>query len=174
MSSHQTPGPADSRGRDGADCPRGPDGAPAHGGAPSGPRSVARALVALAERGATAGEPLVSPAAARALATLDSAGPLSIGNLARRLRAPVASVSRLCGRLVRGGLLERSRPGDRRRVVVSLTPRGAAVLRSHRARRTRRLAQDLPGPREAAGLLAALRRLRDRLREEDERGRSEG
>lgn len=174
MSSHQTPGPADPRGRDAANCAHGPDGAPAHGGAPPGTRSVARILVALAERGATAGEPLVSPAAARALAALESAGPLSIGSLAQRLRAPVASVSRLCGRLVRAGLLERARTGDRRRVVVSLTPRGVAVLRAHRARRTRRLSQDMPASHETVGLLAALRRLRDRLREEDESGESPG
>ncbi|MFE9251409.1 MarR family transcriptional regulator [Streptomyces sp. NPDC007088] len=123
--------------------------------------------MALAERGELAAEPQVSPVVARVLVTLDRAGPLTIGSLARRLRTPVASVSRLCGRLVRGGLLERARPGDRRRVVVSLTPHGAAALRSHRARRARRLARDMPGARETAGLLLALRRVRDRLREEE-------
>jgi len=72
----------------------------------------------------------LSPTAAQALAVLDGAGealPSSV--IASRLLVTTASMTSLLDTLERRGFVERrSHPGDRRKILVELTPSGSAVV----------------------------------------------
>ena len=89
------------------------------------------AFVALANR-ALSGYQL-SPAARQALAVLDGAGePLSPTEIARRLIVTTASVTSLLDTLERRGLVERrADPGDRRRLLVAITPPAQDLVRQY-------------------------------------------
>ena len=63
------------------------------------------------------------------LQRLAGAAPLSINELAERTLTHQSSVSVVVSRLVRGGLVARTRaPADGRRVEITLTPAGRALL----------------------------------------------
>jgi DNA-binding MarR family transcriptional regulator len=65
----------------------------------------------------------------RALIFLSHAGDASVSVLAEHLGLSLPAASRLADVLVRRGLLARQgQVGDRRRVLLSLTPRGRAVF----------------------------------------------
>jgi DNA-binding MarR family transcriptional regulator len=72
----------------------------------------------------------LSRAGRQALAVIDGAGePLSPTTIAERLLVTTASVTSLLDTLERRGLVERrADPGDRRRLLVSLTDEGSAVV----------------------------------------------
>jgi len=64
------------------------------------------------------------------LRTLADGGTLSVNEIAARTHTHQSSASVVVKRLARAGLLRRSRPdGDRRRVELTLAPKGAAALR---------------------------------------------
>jgi MarR family transcriptional regulator, organic hydroperoxide resistance regulator len=69
-------------------------------------------------------------AQADALAVIGQAGPLSLKDLGELLIAEAGHPSRLVDRMVEAGLVERRAAGDdRRRVELSLTPKGRKVER---------------------------------------------
>jgi len=62
---------------------------------------------------------------------LAARGELNVGSLADALAVHQSTATRLCDRLVKRGLVERTAsPQSRREVVVSLTKAGHALLRS--------------------------------------------
>jgi DNA-binding MarR family transcriptional regulator len=84
---------------------------------------------------------------------------LSLRELAAEERISAPAVSGHVDRLERAGLIERVRSSeDRRRVGLTLTPAGTAILKRIRARRTTWLAERLRGlePDELAAIEAAL------------------
>jgi DNA-binding MarR family transcriptional regulator len=91
---------------------------------------------------------------------LEAEGPQSMGRLAEALDVSVASATGIVDRMERRGLVERERGEvDRRLILVSLTPVGAAVFSEMSARRRERLTR-LVGAltdRQIAGLLEGLR-----------------
>jgi DNA-binding MarR family transcriptional regulator len=65
------------------------------------------------------------------LEVLVAAGPLGQGDLASRLVCTTGNISRLIDRMVAKGLLQRAPAADdRRRVVITLTPEGRAVIQA--------------------------------------------
>jgi DNA-binding MarR family transcriptional regulator len=68
----------------------------------------------------------------RVLRWLRSMGPLSAGELADAARIPSPSLTRVLSKLEDQGLLDRALDGkDRRRITVSITRQGEAVLGHH-------------------------------------------
>ena len=62
---------------------------------------------------------------------LQASGPLSAGELARRLRVSPPGVTAMVGRLVAAGLVQSGPDAtDRRRTLVQITPAGRAALRT--------------------------------------------
>jgi DNA-binding MarR family transcriptional regulator len=79
-----------------------------------------------------------------ALATVERHGPLTPGELAAAERVQPPSMTRVVASLQDAGLLARApHPSDGRQVLLSVTPRGAALLREDRRRREAWLAQRL-------------------------------
>ncbi len=79
-----------------------------------------------------------------ALARLDRGGPATSSALARQEQISAQSMGSTLGGLEARGLVERrADPDDGRRVVLSVTEAGRAVLRSRRDARTERLAEAL-------------------------------
>lgn len=71
-----------------------------------------------------------------ALLLLDESGAVSAGRVAEALALTTGAVTGLLDRLERGGWVQRTRhEGDRRQVLVELTPARRASVASHRARR---------------------------------------
>jgi DNA-binding MarR family transcriptional regulator len=108
-------------------------------------------------------EPLgVTAAQADALSVLAHAGPLSLKELGELLIAEAGHPSRMVDRLVEAGLVERQpAKEDRRRVVLSLTPKGRRLEK--RAAAARRqvldLGRQLVGDRDVTATLELLREL---------------
>jgi DNA-binding MarR family transcriptional regulator len=92
---------------------------------------ASRALVAVAARSLAHVEGNVTVPQYRALVVLASRGPQSAGALAELLGVHVSSLTRLCDRLVDKGLITRAtEPANRRRLTLTLTPRGRRLVRS--------------------------------------------
>jgi DNA-binding MarR family transcriptional regulator len=105
-----------------------------------------------------------------ALARLDRAGPATPSALARLEQISPQSVGATLAALEARGLVERrADPRDGRRVAMSVTEAGRAVLRSKRSARVQQIAQALSAgftPAELGQLMAAgplLERLAERL-----------
>jgi len=94
-----------------------------------------------------------------ALARLDRAGPTSPSALAKAEQISPQSMGATLAELEQRGLVERQHdPEDGRRIVLTVSTQGAALLRSRRSARTERLAQALAAeftPEELAQLAAA-------------------
>ena len=101
-----------------------------------------RALVAVASRSIAAVDDAVTLPQFRALVVLDGDDDgLNVGVLASELRIQPSTATRLCDRLVRKGLVERSvGPGNRREVTIVLTDDGRALVRDVTRRRRREIA----------------------------------
>ena len=97
------------------------------------------------------------------LTVLEADGPRSMGDLADKLDVSVASATGIVDRMERRGLVERGRgAGDRRVIMVSLTPTGSVVFGDMRAQRRERLAGLIERLTDAerAGFLTGLRAMR--------------
>ncbi len=97
------------------------------------------------------------------LTVLEADGPRSMGDLADNLDVSVASATGIVDRMERRGLVERGRgAGDRRVIMVSLTPTGSVVFGDMRAQRRERLAGLIERLTDAerAGFLTGLRAMR--------------
>ena len=89
----------------------------------------------------TAGDD-VSASRLAALATIEKAGPLTLGELAAEEQVQPPSMTRIVSRLEEQGLVTREiDPSDRRVARVVVTPAGAELLAVTRTRRTAFLAQ---------------------------------
>src|SRR6478752_7382452 len=93
--------------------------------------AASRALVGVAARSLAETEDTVTLVQYRALVLLAARGATNVGTLADALAVHQSTATRLCDRLVKRGLVERSTaPQSRREVVVTLTRTGHALLRS--------------------------------------------
>ena len=86
----------------------------------------------------------LSGARLSALSVVAYGGPVTVGDVARRERVAVPTISRIVEALVQDGLVTReARAGDRRVVQLVATARGRRVMEQGRARRILRLAGEL-------------------------------
>jgi DNA-binding MarR family transcriptional regulator len=101
-----------------------------------------RALVAVASRSIAAVDESVTLPQFRALVVLDRADAgLNVGELAHELRIQPSTATRLCDRLVRRRLARRRvNPGNRREVIMMLTPAGRDLVAEVTQRRRREIA----------------------------------
>lgn len=115
----------------------------------------------------------VTLAQMRVLWTLEREGSAPLGQVARMLCVSSSTATELSDRLVRGGYARRrAQAADRRRVALSLTPRGRALLSEFAKRRHDRwrtiLRQLSPGEvGRLAESLAEVDRLLEKSREAD-------
>jgi DNA-binding MarR family transcriptional regulator len=101
-------------------------------------------------------------AQADAVVVIGQAGPLSLKELGALLIAEAGHPSRLVDRLVDAGLVERRAAGDdRRRIVLSLTPRGRRLEKRIAAAREQmlQLGHALVGDRDLEPVLELMRDL---------------
>jgi DNA-binding MarR family transcriptional regulator len=97
----------------------------------------------------------LSPSLTSALATVDTHGPLTPSELAKRERIQRPTATRLVGRLEELGVLQRTPdPQDRRSSLLSVTLEGHALMEELRQRKTAYLAARLErlDPDERAAL----------------------
>ncbi len=123
--------------------------------------TASRSMVAIATRslGATAEETTI--AQYRALVVLASRGPQRIVDLAVALDVAPSTAGRMCDRLVHRSLARRHRArGDRRAVLVSVTPAGRQVV-DEATRRRRALIADILGRLPAAAQEAVAEAVRE-------------
>jgi DNA-binding MarR family transcriptional regulator len=100
--------------------------------------AASRALVAVAAKSLGAADEEVTLPQYRALVVLSMLGPQRMTALADSLEVNQSTVTRMCDRLDRKGLISRERPDDNRRIViVTIAPAGrqlvAAVMRRRRS-----------------------------------------
>lgn len=90
----------------------------------------------------------VGVAAHRAMRIIDHLGPVTMGELADYAIIDRTTLTRLVDQLVAAGFVERSRPpGDRRKVILTLTPRGKhahTAMRRAISRDSQTLMRELP------------------------------
>ena len=113
--------------------------------------------------------PGLSPSLTSALATVDTHGPLTPSELAKRERVQRPTATRLVARLEALGVLQRAAdPQDRRSSLLSVTPAGHALMEELRGRKTAYLAHRLedlePEEKDALDRAAAIL---ERLLEDD-------
>lgn len=107
--------------------------------------TASRSMVAVATRSLGAAAEETTIAQYRALVVLSSRGPRRMVDLADALDVAPSTAGRMCDRLVRKGLVRRQRArGDRRAVLVSVTPAGRQVVDEATGRR-RALIADILG-----------------------------
>jgi DNA-binding MarR family transcriptional regulator len=105
--------------------------------------TASRSMVAVATRSLGAAAEETTIAQYRALVVLASRGPRRIADLAEALDVAPSTAGRMGDRLVRKGLVRRHRArGDRRVVLVSVTPAGRQVV-DEATRRRRALIADI-------------------------------
>jgi DNA-binding MarR family transcriptional regulator len=103
----------------------------------------------------SSGEDL-TPTQLSLLASLDAAGPVTLGELAELERVAPPSITRAIGKLVERGLVERDPdPTDRRVVRVGLSATGRELLERNRCRRNAWLATRMAHDDQLARLAAA-------------------
>jgi DNA-binding MarR family transcriptional regulator len=104
--------------------------------------SASRAMVALAARSLADLDADVTLPQFRALVVLAARGPQRAADVAAELRVNPSTGTRMCDRLVRKGLVRRTRiAGDRRVVRLTLTPAGRALVAEVTQRRREELAR---------------------------------
>lgn len=122
--------------------------------------SASRALVAIAARSLVPVEDQVTLAQYRALVVIASRGPLRPADLAAELDVTPSTATRLCDRLSRKKLIDRShRESDRREVELSLSAGGRKLVNEVTARRRRDLRRVLSSipPDEQEQLIESMR-----------------
>lgn len=126
--------------------------------------TASRSMVAVATRSLGPAAEETTVAQYRALVVLASRGPQRIVDLAEALDVAPSTAGRMCDRLVRKGLVRRHRArGDRRAVLVSVTPAGRQVVDEATSRRRALIAgilARLPVPAQRA-VARALREFAD-------------
>lgn len=119
-----------------------------------------RAIVSVAVRSLEASPVPITLAQHRVLVAMAQAGPTRAATLAAMLGVDASTITRMCDRLVRDGLVaRRGERGDRRAVRVSVTDKGAEVVELVRLQRRKEFAallQAIPADRRAAVVTALL------------------
>jgi DNA-binding MarR family transcriptional regulator len=126
--------------------------------------TASRVLVAIAARSLADVADEVTLTQYRSLVVLASRGPQSVAALADELAVTPSTVSRLCDRLVRKGLVRRREDRrDRRAVRLALTPAGRELVDAVTERRRTEIANLLNGIPEGAqrSMVQALQALAD-------------
>ena len=114
-------------------------------------QAACRVLVAISAQSIAAVEDVVDLAQFRALVVIASRGSVSLAELAEAAGLHMSKASRMCDRMVGLGLVDRAEdPGNRRQLVLTLTPEGS------------RLVSDVMGRRRAALEPLLLRLPKDR------------
>jgi DNA-binding MarR family transcriptional regulator len=122
--------------------------------------TASRSLVAVATRSLGAAADEMTLAQYRALAVLAARGQLRMTGLADALDVAPSTAGRMCGRLVRKGLIRRHRDRhDRRAVLVAVTAAGRQIVDQATARR-RALIADILAAMPAATRQTVARALR--------------
>jgi DNA-binding MarR family transcriptional regulator len=122
--------------------------------------TASRSMVAIATKSLGTAAEETTIAQYRALVVLGSRGPRRIAGLAEALDVAPSTAGRMCDRLVRKGLVRRHRArGDRRVVLVSVSPAGRQVVDDATGRR-RELIADILGRLPASGQRAVAQALR--------------
>jgi len=101
----------------------------------------------------------LTPRHGAVLPQLLAPAPLTVGELAQRLRLSLSTASELVGALARAGLVERTvDPANRRRTIVTLAPEHRGDVEQFIAARSAPLLRALDGlsPRDRDGFLAGL------------------
>ncbi len=121
--------------------------------------TASRALVGIAIRSIAAAPVPVTVPQHRVLALLAADGPQAIGTVAQQLGVNPSNATRVCDRLQRLHLVDRSRSSsDGRAVHVSITPAGRELVDAvteHRRREVAAVLHQLPR-RQAETVVAAL------------------
>lgn len=121
-----------------------------------------RALVGIAVRALDASPTPVTLPQYRLLVTLAKDGPVRSSALAELLGVDGSTVTRMCDRLLRDGLILRgAEPADRRVQSIALSAKGEQTVAAVSARRREEfeaLLEAIPAPRRA-GVIAALQEL---------------
>lgn len=133
--------------------------------------------MAVAARSLAAAEDEVTLPQYRVLVLLASRGPQRVLDLAEQLAVSQSTVTRMCDRLERKGLIARDRPHDNRRVVITtISPRGRQLVDAvTRRRRTeiRSIVRRMAG-QDRAAFVPALRTFADAAGEAPEQAWSLG
>jgi DNA-binding MarR family transcriptional regulator len=163
MADSRTTGSRGTGGRPGtAAAPRPAPGAPSPAAGPGPAIDVARLRVAIARvsrrlrRHELAG---LTPTQLSALATVEQAGPMRLGDLAAAEGIAPSTLTRLVTALEERGYVDRCPvPGDARASTLAIAPEGHAVLERIRQESTILLADSLRSlsPEQLAALAAAL------------------
>jgi DNA-binding MarR family transcriptional regulator len=122
--------------------------------------SASRAMVGLAARSLAGAQTDVTLPQYRALVVLAARGPQRAADVATELGVNPSTGTRMCDRLVRKGLIRRTRSsGDRRVVRVTLTPAGRVLVDEVTRRRRDELARIVSAipSRGHSALIKALR-----------------
>lgn len=130
--------------------------------------TASRALVAIAVRSLEAAPVAVTAAQHRVLVTLAAEGPRGVGEIARELGVNPSNATRICDRLQRLHLVDRTpSQEDGRAVQVAITPAGNAVVDAVVARRWREVSEVLTALSldEVRGTIAALEAFNDAAHE---------
>lgn len=125
---------------------------------------ASRALVAVAARSLDDLAEDVTLAQYRVLVELAARGPQRVAELADALEVERSTVTRMCDRLVRKGLIHRRRESrDRRAVLVALAAGGRTLVDRVTHRRREEIGRILErlAPRDRAAVLRALRAFAD-------------
>jgi DNA-binding MarR family transcriptional regulator len=126
--------------------------------------AASRALVGVAARSLAAAEEEVTLPQYRALVVLVSKGPHRMLDIAEALDVNQSTVTRMCDRLERKGLISRQRPdANRRTVIVTATARGRGLVATVTRRRRndiRSILRKMP-PAAQTEVVAALRNFAD-------------
>ncbi len=121
--------------------------------------TASRLLVAISARSIAEVDETITFPQFRTLVILSSHGPLKSATLAGLLEVQPSTSGRMVDRLAGAGLIERRpNPASRREVLIELTPRGHAVVRSVTDRRRAQIARvvaRMPSS-ERRGLIRAL------------------
>ena len=116
--------------------------------------TASRSMIAVATRSLGAAAEETTIAQYRALVVLASRGPRRLVDLAGALDVAPSTAGRMCDRLARKGLVRRHRArGDRRAVLVTVTPAGRQVVDEATGRRRALIADiltRLPVPAQRA------------------------
>ena len=139
--------------------------------------TASRVLVAIAARSLAEVADEVTLTQYRSLVVLASRGPQSVAAMADELGVMPSTVSRLCDRLVRKGLVRRREDRrDRRAVRLMLTPAGRALVDAVTERRREEISGLLDGISEQSQrlMVQALRALADAAGEVPEQEWSTG
>jgi DNA-binding MarR family transcriptional regulator len=126
--------------------------------------AASRALVAIVARSFAEADVAITLQQWRVLVVVAHFGPLSPGELAKWLAVHKSNATRMCDALVGAGLLDRREdPDNRRRMVLSLTADGEAVVDSLQAYRRQAIATilDQVPPRRRGQVAEAMQAFAD-------------